>query len=853
MAGTISSPHLRRESVGALAPRLRELHQGWSFRQAGTELWHPARVPGSNVTDLLREGLIPDPLVGDNEARLAWIAEADWEYRLDFAVDAGDLHCDMALLVFEGLDTHCEVRLNGQTVLAAANMFQRHDVDVRELLIVGTNRLELCFRSPVGYGREAHARTGLTYPAENDKTDGHVSVFSRKAPYHFGWDWGPMLIPSGICGPVRLELYSTAKLETVSHTVVKLDEDEAQLRFDIAVAAYREGEAECAIMLDGAELTRVPVTLARGAANGCTATVTLANPRLWSPAGLGEPHLHRFAVRLLGGGEEIDRRDMAVGLRHIEVINRPDEAGTAFYVEVNGRPVFMKGANVIPPDSFLERFDEPRMRRLFEDALAANMTMLRVWGGGAYLPDRFYELADECGMLIWQDFMFACTLYPSDPEFLASVAIEAEQQVRRLRHHASIALWCGNNEISMGIADWGWPEKFGYSDEVFAGMVAGNSALFDELLPEIVKRDDPDRFYLPSSPASFWEHPEQDAHGNSHFWGVWHGEMPFSAYAERIPRFMSEFGYQSFPLLPSIARFVEEDERCLGSEVLRVHQKHTRGTEIILRALRRDYGEPADFGAFCYLSQVQQADGLRVAFEAHRRAMPYCMGSLYWQLNDCWPCASWSSVDYYGRWKALHYQVRRSFAPVALSVVEEGSQFVIHAVSDLAGTVDEELRVRVVDFAGATLFERRDRLRIEPRRAQAVAKIARDDLPQDFSPSGTVLLAEIAGRENSRIVHFFRPASELALADPGISMTIERDGGGSTIVLRATAFARAVCLSPTSVEDAPPGLAANFSDNFFDLLPGEERRIGLARADLAESDLSVTSLYDAVIRADCQP
>lgn len=791
----------------------RELDSGWTFREFGQENWLPAQVPGSNFTDLWRAGRIEDPYFGDAEPRLQWIERADWEYRCTFDVTADELAGDSVALVFDGLDTLCDVRLNGADLLSSDNMFRAHRVEVRDRLRVGANELAFHFRSPVLYGEARQAADGFTYPAENDKTDAHASVYVRKAPYHFGWDWGPKYVPSGVWRPVWLDVVRRGRIVDVQYRIEALSEAQAVVAFDVEIEGAGEVEITC-------DVPGIAPVL------GATARAVIDNPRLWWPNGLGEAFLYPFTATLRDDAGVIDRAMTRVGLRTIRVRNEPDAIGECFEVEVNGRRTFMKGANYIPSDSFLERVTPERYRQLFRDAVDANMNMLRVWGGGTYESDLFHDLADEHGILIWQDFMFSCTLYPSDPAFLANVAEEARQQIRRLRRHPSLALWCGNNEVSLGIAHWNWPTTFGYPAELFERLVAANRDLFERVLRDLVAEHDPDRFYLPSSPIGFWNDPADDARGDNHYWGVWHGEEPLSAYAERVPRFMSEYGFQSYPDIASVERFTDADDRMVGSAVLALHQKHPRGDAIIGRFLRHHYGEPRDFAAFCTLSQLTQADGLRIAFEAHRRAMPRCMGSLYWQFNDCFPAISWSSIDYYGRWKALHYQAARSFAPLILSAepVEDG--FAIHAVSDLRDPVEGELVVELIDFDGMIRWRSTKQVIVAANTAAIVEQVP--------VAAGYVLVSRIVGAagEMARDVRMVRDAAACRLPDPGLSVRIE-DGA---VVVRAENFARAVKIAVDT---------GNLSDNYFDLLPGEERRLTLREGRLREdAPVAVASLAD---------
>ncbi|KQM33111.1 beta-mannosidase [Sphingomonas sp. Leaf10] len=802
----------------------RAIDSGWTFRQFGQDDWLPAQVPGSNFTDLWRAKLIEDPYFGDVEPRLEWIERADWEYRCTFDVTADELAGDGAALVFDGLDTLCDVRLNDAALLSADNMFRTYRIDVRDRLRIGANELALHFRSPVRYGEARRAADGFCYPAENDKTVARASVHVRKAPYHFGWDWGPKYITAGVWRPVWLDVVRRGRIVDLQYRIDALDDAQAVVTFDVEL----DGSGTVEIACDVAGVA--PVRVAAGAGKA-TARVVIAAPRRWWPNGLGDPFLYRFTATLSDDAGVIDRATTRVGLRTIRVRNEPDAIGECFEIEVNGRRTFMKGANYIPSDSFLERVTPGRYRQLFRDAVDANMNMLRVWGGGTYESDLFHDLADEHGILIWQDFMFSCTLYPFDPAFLANVAEEARQQIRRLRRHPSLALWCGNNEVALGVAHWNWPTTFAYPDGLFDRLVAGNRDLFERVLRDLVADHDPDRFYMASSPIGFWNDPADDVRGDSHYWGVWHGEEPLDAYAKRIPRFMSEYGFQSYPDIASVERFTDPADRVVGSDVLALHQKHPRGDAIIGRFLREHYGQPRDFAAFCTLSQLTQADGLRIAFEAHRRAMPYCMGSLYWQFNDCFPAISWSSIDYYGRWKALHYQAARSFAPLILSAEAVADGFDIHIISDRVDTVDAELLLEVIDYDGVATWRWQAPVTITGNHAAVFARV-----PAAAASDAKLLIGRVVsdGQELARYVRMLADPVNCRLPDPALHAWVE-DGA---VVVRAERFARAVRI----VVDAGHG---NLADNYFDLLPGEERHVPLRHGLLpADAPVSVSSMVD---------
>ncbi|MEO8177711.1 MAG: glycoside hydrolase family 2 protein [Deltaproteobacteria bacterium] len=799
----------------------------WEFRQvaepsvAGTSAapaaWQPAQVPGCVHTDLLAQGQIPDPFFGQNEQALQWIGERDWEYRTHFTGDAAGLSRDQVELVFEGLDTYASVTLNGAKILDADNMHRQWRVSVKPWLQPGENTLSVRFHSPLRAAEAAYQRLGYALPAPNDRGDPPLSMFTRKAPYHYGWDWGPRFVTSGIWRPARIEAWDQARIANLHVLTTSLNDERAELSVEATVEALQAGPAKLEVALAGSPpLASVQVDLRPGT-NLVRAAVAIEHPERWWPNGLGAPHLYTLEASLSQSGVLRSSQTARVGLRTLEVVHRPDADGKSFSVVINGAPVFMKGANYIPQDSFLPRVGPERYDRLLRSAAAAHMNMLRVWGGGVYEDDRFYELCDELGILVWQDFMFACSLYPSDPAFLANVREEAILAVRRLRNHASLALWAGNNENEWGWRDWGWRQKF--SPEQQAQIGAGYVRLFHELLPEIVNREDPGRFYTRSSPSANDDAipANQLGSGDMHYWGVWHSQEPYEKYADNVSRFMSEYGFQSFPELSTIARYAPASDFWLDSEVMRAHQRHPRGNQLIAAYLERDFRAPRDFDSFSYLSQVLQATVVQFAAEAHRRRMGYNGGSLYWQLDDCWPAASWSSIDYFGRWKALQYHARRFFAPVLASTTEENGQLRVYGVSDRRSQSALRLALRTLDFEGQPHFEKSFELALAANASKLYFEATVAEVLGGQARADVVFVAELfEGTERlSRSLHYFVKTKELELPDPELELERGSPAAGRVpLRVHARRLARAVRLSN-------PSSAGSFSDNYFDLLPGE--------------------------------
>jgi beta-mannosidase len=832
------------------APTLRQALDGpWSFRKvtgqdAPPDPWLPATVPGCVHTDLLANGKIGDPFYRLNEKDLQWIERESWEYRTTLRVDGAALARDRVELVFAGLDTFAEVFVNGVSVLWANNMFRTWRVDVKERLVAGDNRVVVRFRSPILQVKPAYDHLGYRLPAVNDQASEMVSMWARKAPYHYGWDWGPRLVTSGIWRSVALESWETARLDDVQVHQDRLDPAAAELTIKARVMATRPGRARLTVgIAGGALLAHRDVDLVPGR-NDVALSVRIQRPELWWPNGLGPQRLYTLETRLWNGATSdaglaetaaapSDQRRTRIGLRTLEVVHARDQAGKSFFVKVNGAPVFMKGANWIPADSFVDRVTPERYRFLLQSAASANMNMLRVWGGGIYEDDRFYELCDELGLLVWQDFMFACSMYPGDTPFVENVRQEAIENVRRLRNHPSLALWAGNNENEAAWRGWGWPAKFHLSRKAQEQLTSDYKKMFHQLLPEIIAAEDPGRFYTRSSPSANEDDVPANrmGWGDMHYWGVWHAEHPYTSYGDNVSRFMSEYGFQSFPELASVARYTAAaTDWDIGGPVMLSHQRHPRGNALIRTYMDRDFRRPKDFASFLYVGQVLQGIVIKYAAEAHRRQMGRNWGSLYWQLDDCWPVASWSGIDYYGRWKALHYFARQFFAPVLVSPVEDKGIVNIWAVSDRRADSAARLTVRLLDFSGRELWKKQQEVVLAANSSRVYMALRKQDALAGADPARVVLVAELTenGDRLSRNLFWFAKTKELELPRAELALEVDprpRADGSFTVKVTARQLARNVFLSAggggAATAASDPRLDGAFDDNYFDLLPGE--------------------------------
>ncbi len=810
-----TSPQLKRTSHIKIPIRA-----GWQFREVNKDTWHSATVPGVVHTDLLNNKLIDDPFYRDNEAKLQWIGKTDWEYQTTFNVAPAILERSNIDIVFEGLDTYANVFLNDQPLLNADNMFRTWRTDSKRFLRPGPNNLRIRFRSPINEVLPVMAKLDYQLPAGNDQGE-KTSPHTRKAPYQFGWDWGPRFVTSGIWRPVFLEAWDKARVSDLQILPTKINKDAASLTANVEVQSSVTGNATIVLdsLTDKTVAVKQDVKLEKGL-NRVAVNFAIARPALWWPNGLGGQPLYTFKVRLLIDGKPIDTTTTRTGLRSLELRQERDASGKSFTFVINGVPVFAKGANWIPADSFPSRVSKAKYRHMLESARDTNMNMVRVWGGGIYERDDFYELADEMGILIWQDFMFGCSLYPGDDAFLDNVRQEAIDNVKRLRNHPSIVAWVGNNEIESGWFHWGW------KDQLPAKLWDDYLKLFYGVLPEVCASLDPSRPYWPSSPSSNLEEDNQSQKmGDFHYWEVWHASLPFSEYEKQSPRFMSEYGFQSFPQVETVNTYTVPSDHDIESTVMMAHQRHPRGNPLIREYMLREYPAPKDFESFLYVSQVLQAEGIKLGAEHFRRIMPHNMGSLFWQLNDCWPAASWSSIDYTGRWKALQYYARRFYSEILVSPRHENGNINVFVVSDRLKPVTAQLNLSLIDFDGNRLWTQGQTIEIAALTSRSYSTIPVKTLLAGKNKE-VFLLTEVLenGKRVSSNKQFFGVYKDLSLPRPHITFEVMPVRGGFKITLAADKFARAVYLSA-------PNHNGFFTDNYFDLIPGEKVEVLFRASD----------------------
>lgn len=796
-------------------PETISLYANWQFKKSSDTNWHPATVPGSVHTDLYDNSMINNPFIGDNEADLQWVSETNWEYKTQFEVGREMLDKKHLQLTFKGLDTYATVFLNDQLILKTNNAFRQYTAEVKPLL-KNQNTLKILFESPSKYELEAASKLPYTLP-------GGTRVFTRKAQFQYGWDWGPKFNTMGVWRPITLSAWNDYKIEEAYIKQVDLNNKAATLEVQLKAQTHIVQTLNYKVYVNDSlqkSFNAIPNE------KGTILPFEIENPKRWWPHNLGDPYQYSVKVSAYKGNIILDSIQTKIGLRTVQLVTENDSIGTPFYFKINGVPVYAKGANYIPQNSFQNKVTAKNYEQLLSDVVDANMNMLRVWGGGIYENDVFYKTCDEKGIMVWQDFMFACAMYPGDSTFLENVQQEAEQNIKRLRNHAALVLWCGNNESSEGWHRWGWQANRSNSEK--KNIWSYYKMLFDSILPNAVAKYSHTP-YWETSPRFGRGNPNYLNQGDAHDWWVWHDGYPFEHFEDKVPRFMSEFGFQSMPSFQTILDINQSDTLNLESVAFENHQKHPKGFETIKTYMQRDFPVPDIPEHYVYMSQLLQAYGVVKGLEAQRRSKPKCMGSLYWQLNDCWPAVSWSSIDFKGQWKALHYKAKKAFDNVLLSAELQGDQLFLYGINDSLESIEDTLKLSLMDFNGRVIWSQES---LEVLVANSSQKIAQIDLSSiSFNPRESVLKVEYSGREKA--VYFVSPKA-LQLKRNSITKNISKVDGGFKIELSSNSLQKDVFLYTAT--------QGRFSDNFFDLFPHKTKVVTIKTDSAQLKDLRLITL-----------
>ena len=803
------------------------LNGSWILNIPGTEFSNvPATVPGSVYHDLLNAGLIPDPFYRDNEMDALKLMDNSFDYARTFHIKDDILESDKVLLHAEGLDTIATVSVNGQVIGLANNMHRIWEFDVKHVLVPGENTLTVHFASPTKYIKEAYANS--VADGSSDAMVGFPHI--RKAHCMFGWDWGPRLPDAGIWRNISIIAVEKARIRDV---LVKQHHEDGKVRLEIITNLNRYTQDNLIVSAfvsapDGSILS----------AHGDRCEIVIEHPELWWPAGFGKQPLYQVSVTLAHGNTQLDTWSRRIGLRTMTVSRRKDEWGESFSHCVNGVDVFAMGADYIPEDNILPRVNPERTRRLLEDARAANMNCVRIWGGGYYPDDFFYDICDELGLLVWQDFMFACAVYNLTEEFEENITAEFIDNIRRLRHHASLALWCGNNEMEDFVDKGEWVSCY--------RQKADYIKMYEYVIPKVLKQEDPQAFYWPASPSSggSFDNPQDPNRGDVHYWMVWHGLLPFTDYRNHLFRYVSEFGFQSFPCMETIESFTAPEDRNVFSYVMEKHQRNASANGRIVSYISQMYLYPSDLDKLVYASQLLQAQAMQYGVEHWRRNRGHCMGAVVWQLNDCWPVASWASIDYFGRWKALHYYEKRFFAPVLISCHEEGILSQNTNVNAEPFRLEKSAHLNVSnetmqEFRGTAhwALRRPDASVIEEGTFDVTAPaLSAVWLPkQDFSDQdtyGCYYSYELVDSDNQIVGEgsvLFCPPKHFRFEDPNLNAFVN----GDEIIVSADKYARSV--------EIQCGADVLLEDNFFDMNAGT-KSVKILRGNV--DSVSVRSVFD---------
>ena len=794
------------------------------------EDWLTAKVPGVVHTDLIDNGVIPDPFKGLNEEAVRWVEDVEWWYRREFEVARNVLEKETIEILFEGIDTFASIWINGKKIGETNNMFTPWRFAVKEFLKEGKNTIAVQIKPAKKIAKELEDKHKSKYGVLHSAFY-TARPYIRKAQYSFGWDWGPKLPTAGIWRSVKVIAYDKARLGYISALPLKIADAKATLKLTAEVYASEKVEAKVKFKIEGygQRIEKWVNVEAEQKRNDVEYEVEIPKPKLWWPRGYGPQNLYTLTAELYIKDQLLDRKEAKIGVRSVELVQEPDEEGKTFIFKINGKPVFCKGANWIPADSFLPRVSKQRYRKLLELAAEAGMNMLRVWGGGIYEDDVFYEICDELGIMIWQDFMYACAEYPEEEWFLKEAEREAEEVVRRLRKHPCIVLWCGNNENQ-------WIHRIAWRDrERLLGL-----PIYNEILPKVCGRLDPTRPYWPSSPYG-GDDPNSPSEGDRHNWEVWSRWMDYSAYLKDKGRFISEFGWQAPPTLELLKEYIEPGDLYPYSKTMEAHNKQKEGQERLYRFLAAHYPVPEGIKRFTLYCQLNQAEALKTAIEHWRTRMFKTSGCLIWQLEDCWPVTSWSLIDYGLNLKASYYFVKRAFQQIISPLLIKDGKAYIYIVNEADEELRANLKFSVIDFYGETYYSEIVSASVPPYTSKLVIERSLDNLPLSSDRALSVVLEKDGNTiyEDTKTV---QEPKHLKLPKPNIKIeTLKSDTAKFKVSLSSDVYAKAIWMRLNEVK-------AKFNDNFFDILPRKSKTIEVS----TEKDLSLSE-FKSLLKIEAYP
>lgn len=813
-----------------------DLNGQWEMKKTTDTKWIQASVPGSVCNDLLNEGIIEDPFYRDNEDETLELAKYDYEYRREFIVNDEMLALDWVELCCNGLDTLADLYINNNIIASTDNMHRTYKFDVKNILKIGVNNIKVVFRSPLKYMAEKQRMSPLW--GEDEGIEGYAHI--RKAHYMLGWDWGPQIPDAGIWRSISIKGYNPARLRDV---YITQNHSKEKVQLDVRVKHEKKQSVDLTVEVNIKTPDNQIIKNKMDVENiENHIFVNIENPELWWPNGYGSQPLYEVEVLLKSKDEILESKTMTIGLRTLTVRREDDQWGESFEFNVNGISIFAMGANYIPEDNLLSRCSARKTEILIKQCIEANFNCIRVWGGGIFAEDYFYDLCDKYGLIVWQDLLFACATYEMTEEFTENIVKETEDNMRRIRHHACLGLWCGNNEMEWGWEEWGFPKP--------PKLRSDYLKQFEIILPEIAKNEDPNTFYWVASPSSgggFVE-PNHDDKGDVHYWAVWHKLLPFTDYRNHYFRFCSEFGFQSFPCLKTVKEFTVEEDRNIFSYIMEKHQKDGDANGKILYYLSDTFKYPKDFDTLLYTSQLLQAEAIKYGVEHWRRNRGRCMGAIYWQLNDCWPVASWASIDWYGRWKALHYYAKRFFAPVLLSAHEEDSKVSLHLTNETMEPVEGNVVWKLRNNGCDILQEGKYDFDIEPLSAKLCSEHDFEDiLGNKVTCRETYFeyFLYINGEYVSSGTSLFAKPKHFNFIEPEVCVLVKDNEDSIKLEVTSKAYAKGIELDLKDMD-------CIFSDNYFDLSHGNKRVIQVKKDSLSKEvnisefkeKLTINSIFD---------